>query len=179
MSSELCFRAQSLIPEQRELFDYWRCLCGRRRMPARAEIAPADIRHLLPRVGLIDIEPSFGQSVVRLAGSALRDIYGCELTGKCLGEIDWGERSGYWRDIHRRLVQQTAPLQGTVRGPAAEREHVTLSWLRLPLSDDGLHVNKALCYDIALSVPRQRTYHAPIAMAVLERPSARERVQAA
>jgi hypothetical protein len=152
MSSEPGFRAQLLIPEQRQLFDYWRSCRGARPMPAREDIAPGDIPGLLPGLGLIDVEGGFGRSFVRLAGSALRDLYGLELTGKYLGEISWGERAGYWCGVYSRLVESRTPMHGVVRGPIADRDHVTMFWLRLPLSDNGERVNKVLCYDTALAV---------------------------
>lgn len=133
-------------------------------MPAREDIAPADLRLVLPHLGLIDLADSFGANVVRLAGSALRDIYGCELTGKRFADIDWGLRYAYWRSVHRRLVQGRTAVHGIVRGPIAQREHVTLAWLRLPLSDDGVRVNKLLCCDVALP-PQQSCYDASSAVA--------------
>lgn len=162
MSSEFGFRAQLLIPEQRELFDYWRRCRGPRAMPSRDDIAPGDIPNLLPYLGLIDIQPGFGGSIVRLAGSALREIYGFELTGKRLGEIRWGDRKDYWQGVYRRVTDMRAPAHGVVRGPIADREHVTMYWLRLPLSDNGERVNKVLCCDTALSAP---TVHAPMGLA--------------
>jgi hypothetical protein len=149
----MSFRAQLRIPEQRQLFDYWARRCGVRSMPSRSDIAPAEIAGLLPYLGLVDVESRFGESMVRLAGTALRDIYGIELTGKTLGDIEWGDKGAYWRGVYRRLTDGRVPLHGIIRGPIAGREHVTLCWMRLPLSDDGGSVNKALCCDVAVTAP--------------------------
>ncbi len=40
-------------------------------------------------------------------------------------------------------------FHGVVRGPAKDRDHVVLFWLRLPLSEDGGRVDRILCYDVA------------------------------
>ncbi len=153
MPSGISFRAQLRIPEQRQLFDYWAERCGARSMPSRGDIVPADIAGLLPYLGLVDVDSRFGKSIMRLAGTALRDIYGVELTGKNLGDIQWGDKGPYWRGVYRRLIDGRVPLHGLIRGPIVSREHVTLCWMRLPLSDDGRSVNKALCCDVAITEP--------------------------
>lgn len=153
MPSGVNFRAQLPIPEQWKLFDYWLERCGARTMPSREDIVPAEIASLLPGLGLVDVDCGFGASVVRLAGTALRDIYGAELTGKCLADIHRGEKAAYWRGIYRRLIEARVPLHGIVRGPVTGREHVVMAWLRLPLSDDDRRVNKVLCHDAFATAP--------------------------
>jgi hypothetical protein len=43
-------------------------------------------------------------------------------------------------------------MQGAIKGPVADRDHVVLFWMRLPLSDDDSTVNKVLCHDVTLPV---------------------------
>ncbi len=150
MTSELAFRAQLITREQRQVYDYWRSCAQHRLMPARSDLDPMAMRHYLPDICLIDILDGLPDAVVRLAGTRVRSVYGFELTGKCLGDLEWGEKAGYWRAVYRRLVEKSVPLQGAVQGPIRRREHITLFWLRLPLSDDGQTVNKVLCYDFAV-----------------------------
>ena len=66
------FRAQLVVPEHRQLFDYWVECCAGRAMPSRGDIAPAKIVKLLPGISLIDISEELGASRVRLAGTRLR-----------------------------------------------------------------------------------------------------------
>jgi hypothetical protein len=152
MTSELAFRAQLVIREQRELFDYWRRCAGSRAMPSRADINPAHIPALLPGVSIIDAVGRPDRLVYRLAGTRLREIYGIEITGKSVFELEFGEKRVYWQAAYRRVMEERAPMQGAIKGPVAQRDHVVLFWLRLPLSDDGERVNKILCYDTALPV---------------------------
>ena len=152
MPSELAFRAQLVIREQRELYDYW-CRCaGARHLPARGDIDPSAFRNLLPFVCLIDIDLGVNDAIVRLAGTRIRDIYGFEITGKTLGDFQWGDKAEYWQAAYNRVIRRRAPLQGAVKGPVVNRDHITLFWLRLPLSDDGERVNKILCLDTPLAV---------------------------
>lgn len=148
MDSELAFRAQLVIQDHCRLYDYWREQAGSSLAPSRKDIDPAAIPNLLPHVCLIDIENGMDDAVFRLAGTRIRDIYGFEITGTSLSEMDWGTRTVYWDAIYRNIVDKCAPMQGVVTGPVAQREHVTAFWLRLPLSDDGRRVNKILCHDI-------------------------------
>lgn len=150
MTSELAFRAQLLTREQRQIYDYWRSCARHRPMPARSDLDPTAMRPYLPDLCLIDILGGLPDAVVRLAGTRVRNVYGFELTGKCLGDLEWGERADYWQAVYRRIVEKATPLQGAVQGPIPRREHITLFWLRLPLSDNGESVNKVLCYDFAV-----------------------------
>ena len=143
------FRAQLVMQGQRELFDYWLRSAGPRRMPARSDLDPLKVPRLLPAIGLIDVSDGLDDASFRLAGTRLHDIYGQEITGKRASEVFSGEQADYWRRIHARVVGNGFPLHGVVRGPAKDRDHVVLFWLRLPLSEDGGRVDRILCYDVA------------------------------
>ena len=49
------FTSPRHLPSITELHDYWQCRRAGA-MPSRVDIDPADIRHLLPAVALVDIE---------------------------------------------------------------------------------------------------------------------------
>jgi len=150
MTFDFTFRAQLVSREQRQLYDYWRSCAAMRAMPARRDLDPVLMRDHLPSICLIDIFHGLRDAVVRLAGTQIKDVYGIELTGKCLGDLEWGDRIDYWQSIYQRVLESKAPLHGAIQGPISEREHIKLFWLRLPLSDNGRRVNKILCYDVAV-----------------------------
>lgn len=145
--SDIAFRAQLLIPEQRQLYDYWvdksRAAGG---APARRDVSPTHFPRLLPFISLIEIEGPPRRFRVRLAGTRLRDIYDRETTGLYLDEIDWGDRHGYWMAAYERIAEAGKPAQGIVRGPRVQKDHLVQHWLRLPLAA-GL----ILCHDTFLS----------------------------
>ncbi len=152
MSSELAFRAQLVMSEQREIYDYWRRAAGPRRLPGRADLDPALIGHLLPGISIIDVGARHDALRYRLAGSRLREIYGIEVTGLSVFDLNLGQRTPYWRAAFRRVVNDITPMQGAVKGPVHGRDHIVLFWLRLPLADDGARVNKILCHDVGIPV---------------------------
>jgi hypothetical protein len=143
-------RAQLVVPEQRQLFDYWVEKAAGREMPDRIDISPSHFPRLLPYVSLIDVEAPEGPYRVRLAGTRLRDIYDREITGLCLDELDWGDKTQYWMEAYRRIVAGRKPAQGIVRGPRVQKEHLVQYWLRLPLRVGRQGVGMILSYDAFL-----------------------------
>ncbi len=149
MLSGTNFRAQLVIHEQREVYDYWLGRAGERPMPSRADIKPEHLTRYLPSISLIEPGPGLDRTIVRLAGTKLREIYGVEPTRKSVAEITAGSSCQYWQDVYARLVETGRPMHGAIRGPVAGREHIVMFWLKLPLSD-GDGVNRILCHDSAL-----------------------------
>ncbi len=152
MLSELAFRAQLVIREQRELFDYWRACAKGSAMPSRASINPAAIPALLPGISILEAGKQPEDVIYKLAGTRLRDIFGREVTGKSVFDLEFGEKRSYWLAVYRKVIEECVPMQGAIKGPVADRDHVVLFWMRLPLSDDCAKVNKILCHDVTLPV---------------------------
>jgi hypothetical protein len=161
MPSGRAFRAQLVTQGQRELYDYWCQTAGSRSMPARSDINPFSVPKLLPCIGLIDLTEGLGEARFRLAGSRLRDVYGEEITGKRIDRVFAGVCADYWHQVHARVADEGALLHGEVRGPVQGREHMVLFWLRLPLSQDGIGVDRILCYDTAAPIETVREVAEP------------------
>ncbi|ODA66876.1 PAS domain protein [Methyloligella halotolerans] len=147
------FREQLVISGQRELFDYWNALSGSGTIPNRSDFDPQRIPRLLPNICLIDVKGGLAGSRFRLAGTALRNIYGAELTGSRLETVFQGRPAEYWRRIHGAVIEQGAAQSGVVRGPVKDRGHVVMYWLRLPLLLDGPDVRFILGHDFAAQAP--------------------------
>ena len=142
------FRAQLIVPEQRQLYDYWLKAAADRRMPTRSDINPAAIPRILPGLSLIDVNADFGKCKVRLAGTKLREIYDREITGQLIEDLDWGDKRDYWLASYRRTVEDGIPTQGILRGPRNHKEHLVQYWLKLPLcTENSDQIKILLCYD--------------------------------
>jgi hypothetical protein len=150
--SRIAFRAQLVIPEQRQLFEYWLDRAAGAAMPARRDIRPADIPHLLPNISLLDILRSPCRFRFRLAGTRVRDIYDREVTGLYLEDIDWGAQVDYWRTAHERVADTGRPAQGVVRSLRGSKDHLVHFWLRLPLVTEGPEPSMILGYDVSVPV---------------------------
>ena len=151
-SVNIAFRAQLVVSEQRQLYDYWVDRASGRDMPQRSDINPAHIPRLLPFVSLIDVAADTGQCRIRLAGTRLRDVFDREITGLELEGLDLGDKRDYWMTAYRRTIDEGKPTQGVVRGPRVNKEHLVQYWLKLPLCRTGADgVGMILCLDYFLS----------------------------
>jgi len=131
------FRAQLVVPEHRQLFDYWLECCAGRPMPNRSDIKPSRMAKLLPGISILNVSDNVLQSTFRLAGTRLREIHDREITGNTLEALDFGEKRDYWLAAYRRTADERMPTQGILKGPRRNKDHLVQYWLRLPLGADG------------------------------------------
>lgn len=139
-------RARSTIASARlrQLYDYWNRRRAGRAMPARADIDPVDIPRLLPNLLLLEVEPGSGRLKVRVAGTAVVDMYGGDYTGRYLDEIEFGDRRpavlhDYLACLRSRQPYISEHSFWTRRGVTVRMERVIL-----PLSEDGETVSHLL-----------------------------------
>jgi hypothetical protein len=152
------FRAQLLLPEQRQLFDYWLAQAGERPMPKRCEISPSHFARLLPSICLIDVAADIGESRIRLAGTRLRDVYDREITGLAISQLFAGDRQDYWMTAFHHTIRNVRPTQGVVRGPHCAKDHLVHYWLKLPLATDKRGVGMVLCLDSFLQAAEESVF---------------------
>ncbi len=126
------FRAQILIEDQLQLYDWWRAQCPDGGAPPRGSLKPAEIARLLPNVTLYE---RCGEDWrVRLAGTALFDTLGEEISGCALGELPLGASLRTWRRALDFACETRGPVCGAQRlwwnGPRT----MARFWLRLPFT---------------------------------------------
>ena len=87
---------------------YWQGLRQGDRLPSRSDIEPADIKHLLPHLMLVDIEPTPFRVRYRLCGTRVAEMCG-DVTGRYLDQLDGGAiwspalfQQQYWDACQRR-----------------------------------------------------------------------------
>jgi hypothetical protein len=137
------FRAQLLLEEQRRLYDVWMSAAGARCMPTRESFQPRAFGPLLPFISLIEVQN--GQaSRVRVAGSALRDVFGGD-PEMCLRQIG---ASGSAETIVR-VATDGRPACGVAPKLNGAGGTGVRFWLRLPLGTAG-DVQAVIGLDIAL-----------------------------
>lgn len=149
------------IRAHEELFAYW---SSRRRgggLPARADIHPGGFKRLLPTVSLIDVIPQGpGRAPdyrIRLAGTALYNVYGREITGRGLGEVYNSAAADYWRHELGRVVAERRPAVGVHNLAWRGASHLSVVWLRLPLASNGADVDMILGYDAVVGLSAMPT----------------------
>lgn len=135
-----------------ELFGYWAGLRQRGRLPGRRDIAPEDLKRLLPTVSLIDVLPEAGDYRVRLAGTGLYGVYGREITGRRLCDIYNAAAAEYWRGELGRVAREGRPAAGVHNLAWRGASHLSILWLRLPLASNGRDVDMILGYDAVVGM---------------------------
>ncbi|WP_337185855.1 PAS domain-containing protein [Phenylobacterium sp.] len=139
------------IRAHEELFAYWNALRADAAAPPRRRLDPRRIKRLLPTVSLIDVLPG-GDYRMRLAGTALYNVYGGEITGRRLGEIYNTVAADYWRTELGRVVRDRRPGAGIHNLAWKGASHLSLIWLRLPLASQDDEVDMILGYDAVVGL---------------------------
>jgi hypothetical protein len=139
-----------------EIFAYWASKRHAGRLPGRADIDPADFKRHLPTISLTEVRVEPPGYRVRLAGTGLYDVYGREITGRTLSEIYNSQSADYWRSELDKVVDDRRPGVGVHNFAWRGAGHVSILWLRLPLSRDGERVDMILGYDAILGVQGDR-----------------------
>jgi hypothetical protein len=144
---------EAAIRAHEELFGYWASLRGEAPVPARGRLDPRDMTRLLPTVSLTEVLP--GEAIdyrIRLAGTALYSVYGREITGRRIGEVYNSAAADYWRDELGRIVRERKPAVGVHNMAWRGASHLSLVWIRLPLSTKGAEVDMILGYDAVIGL---------------------------
>ena len=136
--------AQSRHGPLMELFRYWRSKCGDRLAPTRAEIRPEEIRPILPNILLLDIIGDVPRLKYRLVGTEFVHIYGAEVTGKFLDEIDFDGMSELIIADYFKVVKDGQPSWTSWNFTKDDGRWLGYERLTLPLSEDGQRVNMLL-----------------------------------
>src|SRR5262245_54703019 len=129
------------------IYDYWLKKRGDRLMPARSDLDPADMpKHLLPGICLVDVVPDQRRYVYRLVGTADVEVRGHDPTGKSVFEVFVGPAIDDVLSNYDRVVSSRAPHVDPQHFRASTGRYVTEATIFLPLSDDGVSVNKVLVF---------------------------------
>jgi len=130
----------------RGLFEYWEVRRGERRMPARADIDPAEFKPLIGRVSVIDVlgeDTGSYRFRFRLAATPFCRALGREMTGKMLEELPAPATRAFLESNYLEVARTARPLAivGAIR--LDERDWMGES-LILPLSAEGEGVQRLL-----------------------------------
>ena len=137
----------SCHPDTVALYRHWLARCGTRLMPTRSDLDPVDIpRHLLPGLLLVDVVADARRYVYRLVGTREVDVRGHDPTGKSVSQGYFGPSPENALACYDQVVATRAPLLDTEPFTAQNGLYVTEETLFLPLSHDGVQVNKILVF---------------------------------
>jgi hypothetical protein len=137
-----------------ELDAYWQSKRRGDALPARSDILPDEIRHLLPNLIIADIEPEPFRVRYRLSGTMIA-TYDEELAGKYLDELDntSPEEIAAFYAFYRLVLAERRPLFCRSVVPSRQTGHELLQEGGLwPLSTDGVTIDKCVALQDFISL---------------------------
>jgi hypothetical protein len=133
------FRALLTDARFERFYDYWQALRGDRPMPARRDLDPADIKDLLPQIGIIQVVGN--RFLIRLAGTELVNRIGADNTGRYFDEV---HPLGGYSEFMTRVYETVRDTRRAVLSETDYSSGVTEAGIRrlsLPFSNDGVEVS--------------------------------------
>lgn len=138
------------LPESiRQMLAYWQRKRAGRRMPARADIDPAEMKAMLPFMILVDVNydaAGAADFVYRLVGTREVEIRGADPTGQRVAEAYHGPSAENALDCYRQAVENRAPYLDDEYFVRDGDRFADEANLFLPLSNDGEKVNMVLVF---------------------------------
>ena len=139
--------ALATVPESiRQMFPYWQRKRGNRRMPARADIDPAELRPWLPGIVIVDVVRFPDQLVYRLVGTRAVEARGSDPTGKTVMERFTGHSLDEILENYRLVIEERRAVYDYDHTPTRDGFFENAEAILLPLSNDGAKVDKVLIY---------------------------------
>ncbi len=134
-------------PEIEVLYRYWDEKRGRRRMPRRSDLDPADLTAYLPSILLVDVVQDDRLYVYRLVGTREVSMRGKDPTGKPVMDNTFLDREQALRN-YDQVVLSKAPHVDATPTTSEDREWLDMETIFLPLSEDDNEVDKILVYTV-------------------------------
>ena len=137
---------------------HWNDLRQERPFPKRAEIDPTAIYTALPYISILQYQHEPYRIQFRLVGNEVGRLYGQNVHGKFLDEMDWEPQDMFdTAHIYDRLYHEATPLYGLSYTNFQARADRVFEWAAFPLSDDGERVSHVLSIDdYSMVAPRGR-----------------------
>lgn len=134
------------------LYRYWDSCRGARAMPARGDLDPLDMKRFLPGLLLVDVVSDDRLYVYRLVGTREVAMRGRDPTGHpVIGNSFCSDPAHALRN-YDQVVLSRAPWIDATPHLAVDRSLMSLESIFLPLSSDGIEVDKILVYAAYQSV---------------------------
>lgn len=135
---------------------HWQALRRDRKLPARSELSPRELRAILPSVVLIRVIDGGRDYEYRIVGGIFAWAYGVDFQGMRLSQIErvTPAHAGRMRELYEYVRGRAEPLgfQGWVGRDQTDLPFVYYESVVLPFGDDGVTVDHLLV--ASLHVPK-------------------------
>lgn len=137
-------------PEFLQALVYWHIKRGSKSMPARADLSPADIVKVLPKVVLIDVLPNFPHFRYRVCGTNIVDWVKFDATGQTLDTVKPEKYRQMLFATYMECVGARHPIAHRILWNSDDLPH-RYKRLTMPLASDGKNVDMLLVISITES----------------------------
>jgi hypothetical protein len=126
-------------PTLLKFLDYWQSKCREGRLPARADIDPVEIHHMLPGIIIVEVVEEGGRPRYRfrLFGTAHVEYNLRDLTGMCIDEVFGPEDAARTEATYAGVIETGQPHYWRTNVMLPGREFVHYERVIAPLSNDG------------------------------------------
>jgi hypothetical protein len=128
----------------RFFYNYWVSKVKGDTIPSRRDIDPVEFPQFMANCLILDVEGP-GRYRYRLFGTHIADWNERDLTGHLLDRDVLGDAAPMFLDVYERLCRDKSPI--AFRGSLfwQNREHRRFEQVSLPLSRDGIEIDKIFC----------------------------------
>ncbi len=124
---------------------YFEAKTGGKRLPNRADVQPSELKDILTEVCLFSImydeNDVFVDAVIQLMGTTVASFYG-EITGLTVTEGAAPEVAERILVSCRQCVETQRPVYAETAALSAEKSHLKVGVLYVPLSEDGERIDR-------------------------------------
>ena len=140
--------AEITSPRILRLHEYWASQRASRGglLPRRRDIAPDQIKDLLPNIMLVDVEHEQLRFRYRVVGTRVVEYNGLEFTGRYLDEIGWPEEQQLFNS-YSQVVRTRLPFFGSFDWDLLAGGKGKSEFARFPLSEDNDVVSQILAIE--------------------------------
>ena len=130
----------------RDFYSYWDGKRGSRPMPARADLDPIEMKPWLAGLILVDVGATSRDLTYRLVGSNMRVLHQRDVTGLSVVDGYFGDSLEAVLENYRLAIEEKVPVFDWSATPSSFGVMRRAETLLLPLSSDGMKVDKVIVY---------------------------------
>jgi len=138
---------QRCHPRIADFYRYWEGKRGTRRMPARADMVPAEMKIFLPGIVLVAVQHNPLRLTYRLVGTREVEYRGYDPTGKDVAEHFAGSSQNEVLRNYELVIDSKSFVYDEDCLLSADHSFQEAGTLLLPLSDDGDTINMVIVYN--------------------------------
>lgn len=126
-----------------DVYQYWSSLRGRRRVPDRSDIQPAQIRHILPDLFILE-RAANGEIRFRLAGTRICTLFARELRGSRFDAMWSASQTNRLHRAAQDTMAQGLPLTLRAKAITGRSETLDTELVLLPLTSGEGPIDRIL-----------------------------------